>query len=83
VGRLALEPLAGPVRHAARVHLGDDHRRDHPERDDVLHRVRLDQREVDDLGTIALSCSCDGADVAQAVELLDLAVPMLVILTCR
>ena len=52
--------------------------------DDVLHRVRLDQREVDDLGTIALSLFLAMALMSLKLwELLDLAVPMLVILTVQ
>lgn len=52
--------------------------------DEVLHRVRLDQRVVDDLGTIALSLFLAMALMSLKLwELLDLAVPMLVILTAQ
>jgi len=49
--------------------------------DEVAHRVRLDQRVVDDLGTIALSLFLAMALMSLKLwELLDLAIPMLVIL---
>jgi ESS family glutamate:Na+ symporter len=52
--------------------------------DEVVHRLRLDQRVVDDLGTIALSLFLAMALMSLKLwELLDLAVPMLVILTVQ
>jgi ESS family glutamate:Na+ symporter len=52
--------------------------------DDVLRRIRLDQRVVDDLGTIALSLFLAMALMSLKLwELLDLAVPMLVILAAQ
>jgi glutamate:Na+ symporter, ESS family len=52
--------------------------------DDSLHRLKLDQRVVDDLGTIALSLFLAMALMSLKLwELLDLAVPMLVILTVQ
>jgi len=52
--------------------------------DDVLRAVRLDQRIVDDLGTIALSLFLAMALMSLKLwELLDLAIPMLVILTVQ
>jgi ESS family glutamate:Na+ symporter len=49
--------------------------------DEVAHRIRLDQRVVDDLGTIALSLFLAMALMSLKLwELLDLAIPMLVIL---
>jgi len=52
--------------------------------DEVVRRVRLDQRVVDDLGTIALSLFLAMALMSLKLwELLDLAVPMLVILTVQ
>jgi ESS family glutamate:Na+ symporter len=52
--------------------------------DDVLRRIRLDQRVVDDVGTIALSLFLAMALMSLKLwELLDLAVPMLVILTAQ
>ena len=52
--------------------------------DEVVHRLRLDQRVVDDLGTIALSLFLAMALMSLKLwELLDLAVPMLVILTAQ
>jgi ESS family glutamate:Na+ symporter len=52
--------------------------------DDVLHRIRIDQRVVDDLGTIALSLFLAMALMSLKLwELLDLALPMLVILTVQ
>jgi len=52
--------------------------------DEVAHRLRLDQRVVDDLGTIALSLFLAMALMSLKLwELLDLAVPMLVILTVQ
>ena len=52
--------------------------------DDYLHRIRIDQRVVDDLGTIALSLFLAMALMSLKLwELLDLALPMLVILTAQ
>ena len=52
--------------------------------DDVLRRIRLDQRVVDDLGTIALSLFLAMALMSLRLwELLDLAIPMLVILAVQ
>jgi ESS family glutamate:Na+ symporter len=52
--------------------------------DDLLGRVKLDQRVVDDLGTIALSLFLAMALMSLKLwELLDLAIPMLVILTVQ
>ncbi|MFO7694723.1 MAG: sodium/glutamate symporter [Vicinamibacterales bacterium] len=52
--------------------------------DEVLRRVRLHQRVVDDLGTIALSLFLAMALMSLKLwELLDLAVPMLVILAAQ
>jgi len=52
--------------------------------DEVVHRLTLDQRVVDDLGTIALSLFLAMALMSLKLwELLDLAVPMLVILTVQ
>ncbi len=52
--------------------------------DEVAHRIKLDQRVVDDLGTIALSLFLAMALMSLKLwELLDLAVPMLVILTVQ
>jgi len=52
--------------------------------DDQLRRIKLDQRVVDDLGTIALSLFLAMALMSLKLwELLDLAVPMLVILTAQ
>jgi len=52
--------------------------------DEVFRRIRLDQRVVDDLGTIALSLFLAMALMSLKLwELLDLAVPMLVILTAQ
>ena len=52
--------------------------------DEVFRRIRLDQRVVDDLGTIALSLFLAMALMSLKLwELLDLAVPMLVILTVQ
>ena len=49
--------------------------------DEVAHRIRLDQRIVDDLGTIALSLFLAMALMSLKLwELLDLAIPMLIIL---
>jgi ESS family glutamate:Na+ symporter len=52
--------------------------------DDYLRRIRIDQRVVDDLGTIALSLFLAMALMSLKLwELLDLALPMLVILTAQ
>jgi len=52
--------------------------------DEFAHRLTLDQRVVDDLGTIALSLFLAMALMSLKLwELLDLAVPMLVILTVQ
>jgi ESS family glutamate:Na+ symporter len=52
--------------------------------DELAHRIRLDQRVVDDLGTIALSLFLAMALMSLKLwELLDLAIPMLVILTVQ
>jgi len=52
--------------------------------DELAHRIKLDQRVVDDLGTIALSLFLAMALMSLKLwELLDLAVPMLVILTVQ
>jgi ESS family glutamate:Na+ symporter len=52
--------------------------------DDVVRAVKLDQRVVDDLGTIALSLFLAMALMSLKLwELLDLALPMLVILTVQ
>jgi ESS family glutamate:Na+ symporter len=52
--------------------------------DDYLRRIRVDQRVVDDLGTIALSLFLAMALMSLKLwELLDLALPMLVILTAQ
>jgi len=52
--------------------------------DDLLHRLRLDQRVVDDLGTIALSLFLSMALMSLKLwELLDLAIPMLIILVVQ
>jgi ESS family glutamate:Na+ symporter len=52
--------------------------------DDALRRISLDQRVVDDLGTIALSLFLAMALMSLRLwELLDLAIPMLVILTVQ
>ena len=52
--------------------------------DEIAHRLRLDQRVVDDLGTIALSLFLAMALMSLKLwELLDLAIPMLVILTVQ
>jgi ESS family glutamate:Na+ symporter len=52
--------------------------------DELVRRVRLDQRVVDDLGTIALSLFLAMALMSLKLwELLDLAVPMLIILTVQ
>ncbi len=52
--------------------------------DDLLHKLRLDQRVVDDLGTIALSLFLSMALMSLKLwELLDLAIPMLVILVVQ
>jgi ESS family glutamate:Na+ symporter len=52
--------------------------------DEFAHRIKLDQRVVDDLGTIALSLFLAMALMSLKLwELLDLAVPMLVILTVQ
>jgi len=52
--------------------------------DEFAHRVKLEQRVVDDLGTIALSLFLAMALMSLKLwELLDLAVPMLVILTAQ
>ena len=52
--------------------------------DEIAHRIRLDQRVVDDLGTIALSLFLAMALMSLKLwELLDLAIPMLVILTVQ
>jgi len=52
--------------------------------DELVHRLKLDQRVVDDLGTIALSLFLAMALMSLKLwELLDLAVPMLVILTAQ
>jgi glutamate:Na+ symporter, ESS family len=52
--------------------------------DEFAHRIRLDQRVVDDLGTIALSLFLAMALMSLKLwELLNLAVPMLVILTVQ
>ena len=52
--------------------------------DEYLGRLRLEQRIVDDLGTIALSLFLAMALMSLKLwELLDLAVPMLIILWCR
>jgi len=52
--------------------------------DDLLHTLRLDQRVVDDLGTIALSLFLSMALMSLKLwELLDLAIPMLVILVVQ
>jgi len=49
--------------------------------DEIAHGVRLDQRVVDDLGTIALSLFLAMALMSLKLwELLDLAIPMLIIL---
>jgi ESS family glutamate:Na+ symporter len=51
---------------------------------DVVRRIRLDQRVVDDLGTIALSLFLAMALMSLRLwELLDLAIPMLVILAVQ
>lgn len=52
--------------------------------DELAHRIKLDQRVVDDLGTIALSLFLAMALMSLKLwELLDLAIPMLVILTVQ
>jgi ESS family glutamate:Na+ symporter len=52
--------------------------------DELVRRVRLDQRVVDDLGTIALSLFLAMALMSLRLwELLDLAIPMLVILVTQ
>jgi ESS family glutamate:Na+ symporter len=52
--------------------------------DELAHRIKLDQRVVDDVGTIALSLFLAMALMSLKLwELLDLAVPMLVILTAQ
>lgn len=52
--------------------------------DELAHRIKLDQRVVDDLGTIALSLFLAMALMSLKLwELLDLALPMLVILTVQ
>jgi ESS family glutamate:Na+ symporter len=52
--------------------------------DDYLRRIRVDQRVVDDLGTIALSLFLAMALMSLKLwELLDLALPMLVLLTAQ
>ena len=52
--------------------------------DEVVHVIRLNQRVVDDLGTIALSLFLSMALMSLKLwELLDLAIPMLVILVVQ